>query len=100
MSMTQSAVPLLARVWQEEDVWNMSAFDLPIVVCGDTLEAARQHFEEAVQAHFEALTQLQKVEQTLRTLSDLAATREFYAQRMEPHTLVESFAVGPHTLAA
>ncbi len=30
-----SEVPLLARIWQEDDVWNMSAFDLPIVACGE-----------------------------------------------------------------
>ncbi len=96
-----SEVPLLARIWQEDDVWNMSAFDLPIVAYGERIEEARKNFEEAVQSHLDALASLGRLDDVAAALRGLAAEREFYAERMKPHSLVESFVLPvPHKQAA
>jgi predicted RNase H-like HicB family nuclease len=86
-----SEVPVLARIWHEDDVWNMSAFDLPIVAYGDGIEDARKNFEEAVQSHLEALETLGRLDDVAASLRTLASERQFYEERMKPHSLVESF---------
>ncbi len=88
-------VPLLARIWHEDDVWNVSAFDLPIVAYSENIEDARANFEEAVNSHFEALATLNRLESVAASLGSLAAQRGFYEERVKPHTLVESFLFHP-----
>ena len=89
------AVPLLARIWREDDVWNVSAFDLPIIAYSETIEGARANFEEAVSSHFEALQALKRLETVASSLRSLAAERGFYEQRVTPHVLVENFFYEP-----
>ena len=94
-STLSSAVPLLARIWHEDDVWNVSAFDLPIVAYSETIDGARANFEEAVSSHFEALQSLKRLEAVSASLRTLAAARGFYEERVTPHVLVESFLYNP-----
>jgi predicted RNase H-like HicB family nuclease len=96
-----SEVPLLARIWQEDNVWNMSAFDLPIVAYGKGIEDARKNFEEAVESHLQALASLGRLDDVAASLRSLASERAFYEERMKPHSLVESFSFRtPHKQAA
>ncbi len=88
-------VPLLARIWREDDVWNVSAFDLPIVAYSERIEEARENFEEAVNSHFEALAALNRLENVASSLRDLATQRGFYEERVKPHVLVENFFFHP-----
>jgi predicted RNase H-like HicB family nuclease len=88
-------VPVLARLWHEDDVWNVSAFDLPIVAYGEGLEEARANFEEAVQGHFQALAELKRLDAVIQSLGGLAEEQGFYEQRMKPHVLVETFVYRP-----
>jgi hypothetical protein len=88
-------VPLLARIWLEDDVWNVSAFDLPIVAYSERIEDARANFEEAVNSHFEALASLNRLDNVANSLRDLATQRGFYEERVKPHVLVENFLFHP-----
>jgi hypothetical protein len=89
------AVPVLARIWHEDSVWNISAFDLPIVAYGNELEEARDNFEEALICHFEALNQLHRVKNVAENLIALAQERGFYEQRIQPRQTVEQFVFNP-----
>jgi predicted RNase H-like HicB family nuclease len=48
-------IPVLARLWWEDGVWNGEAIDLPIAVFGDTFEDAVAHLQDAVMSHLESL---------------------------------------------
>lgn len=82
-------IPILVRIWHEDGVWNLSAFDLPIVVFDDDLEKARQYFGEAVCSHFMTLHSLGKVDKTAKELIKIAKERGFYENRIKPRQLVE-----------
>ena len=51
-------IPILVRIWHEDGVWNVSAFDLPIVIFDEDLEQARKYFGEATCSHFMTLEEL------------------------------------------
>ncbi|MGD0270734.1 MAG: hypothetical protein ABSB14_16835 [Candidatus Sulfotelmatobacter sp.] len=61
-------IPVLARLWREEDVWNGEATDLPIAVFGDTFEDALKHLQDALISHLEALQEIGKLEETAHIL--------------------------------
>ncbi len=88
---TYPNTPLLARLWNEDGIWNISAFDLPIVAYGNDLNEARAHFAEAVESHLSALASLGRLDATLAALRHLAASRDFLEQRAQPATLIVNF---------
>lgn len=73
---------IMSRAWPEDGVWNASAYDLPVAVCGNTIEEALQNFDEAIQVHFLGLHELGKVKSTIKHLQDLAERRGFYRERL------------------
>jgi predicted RNase H-like HicB family nuclease len=48
-------IPVLARFWHDDGVWNGSAVDIPVAAFGETFEEAQQNFEEALLSHFEVI---------------------------------------------
>jgi hypothetical protein len=84
-------IPILVRIWHEDGVWNVSAFDLPIVVFDEDLEQARKHFEEAACSHFMTLEELGKLGKTANELIKIAKERGFYEHRVLPRQLIERF---------
>jgi predicted RNA binding protein YcfA (HicA-like mRNA interferase family) len=89
------AVPVLARIWHEDSIWNISAFDLPIVAYGDELEEARTNFEEALIDHFQSLAKLNRLHTVASNLITIAQDRGFYEQRIKPRQVVEKFEFNP-----
>ncbi len=61
-------IPVLARLWREDDVWNGEAVDLPVAIFGDTFEDAVSHLQDAVMSHLEALQEIGKLEETAHIL--------------------------------
>jgi predicted RNase H-like HicB family nuclease len=94
-----TGIPLLARVWQEDDVWNISAFDLPVVVFGDTLDEARHNFGEALQSHFEALKMTHEFKAEAHRLIRLAK-EEHSLQQIPEQELVAKFDASSSALQA
>jgi predicted RNase H-like HicB family nuclease len=86
-------VPILVRFWQEDDVWNASAFDLAVSVFGDTFEEARSNFENALDSHFALLVELGRTAETVKRLKGVAKERGFYTQRIKPRQTVEQFEI-------
>ena len=86
-------VPILVRLWEEDGVWNASAFDLSVAVFGNTLAEAQKHFEEALESHFELLVEIDMVKETISRLKSIADDRGFYEARMNPHEAVSRFEV-------
>ena len=68
-------VPVLCRFWQEDDVWNASAVDLPIAVFGASIEEAQDNMRDALVAHLEGLQKLGDLEKTIEYLRTLARDR-------------------------
>lgn len=62
------AIPVLARLWREDDVWNGEAVDLPIAVFGSTFEATVGNLQDAIMSHLEALQEIGKLEETAHIL--------------------------------
>src|SRR5580658_8238092 len=54
----EEPVPILCKLWQEDDLWNGIALDLPVAVFGKTFEEAKRHLFEALDAHFETLREI------------------------------------------
>jgi predicted RNase H-like HicB family nuclease len=61
-------IPVLARLWREDGVWNGEAIDLPVAVFGDTFENAVAHLQDAVMSHLESLEEIGKLEDTAHIL--------------------------------
>ncbi len=61
-------IPVLCKFWQEEDVWNGIAEDVPIAVFGRTFEQAQRHMRDAILAHLDALQQLDRLSETIKLL--------------------------------
>ncbi len=95
-------IPILVRIWHEDGVWNVSAFDLPIVVFDEDLEKARAYFGEAICSHFLTLKERGKLEKTATELFKIAKKRGFYEQRLQPRQIVErlDYSVQSHSLCA
>jgi hypothetical protein len=95
-------IPILVRIWHEDGVWNLSAFDLPIVVFDEDLEQARAYFGEAICSHFLTLNERGKLEKTATELLKIAQKRGFYEQRLQPRQMVErlDYSVQSHSLCA
>lgn len=68
-------VPVLCKLWFEDGVWNGSAHDLPVAVFGHTIDEAKKNLGEALVAHFEALQETGKADETIRELRRLAQQR-------------------------
>jgi len=90
-------VTILVRFWQEDDVWNASAWDLPVVVFGTTFEQARANFEDAILGHFETVCELGQIKETIQMLKDVEAQRSFY-ERIPPRQAFEKIVVNPRQL--
>ena len=86
-------VPILARIWHEDEVWNVSAFDVPVMAYGDDFDRARANFEEAVLSHFQALQHFGELDQVASDLRSRAEEMGFYTSRVRPKTLIENFAI-------
>jgi hypothetical protein len=95
-------IPILVRIWHEDEVWNLSAFDLPIVVFDRDLEQARIYFGEAICSHFFTLKERGKLKETATELLKIAQKRGFYEQRLQPRQLVErlDYSVQSHSLCS
>lgn len=61
-------IPVLCRFWQEDDVWNGTADDLPVAVFGRTFEQARSNMTDAILAHLESLRDLHLLDETIKSL--------------------------------
>jgi predicted RNase H-like HicB family nuclease len=85
-------VPILVRFWPEDDVWNGSALDLGVAVCGETFEEARDNFDEALKCHFALLTKMGRAEETVERLRIAALDRGFY-DRIKPREAFEKFPI-------
>lgn len=84
--------PILVRFWSEDEVWNASALDIGVAVCGDSFEDARKNFEEALDCHFELLMKLGRAEETVERLRIAAFDRGFY-DRIKPRETFEKFPI-------
>lgn len=73
-------VQVLCKLWFEDGVWNASAQDLPVAVCGDSVEEAKANLLEALTAHFHALQELGKVEKVIKDLCRIAEARLSFAE--------------------
>lgn len=82
-------IPILVRIWHEDGVWNVSAFDLPIVVFDENLDQARSYFMEATCSHFMTLAELGRLDEIANQLIGIAKERGFYENRIKPRQLVE-----------
>jgi predicted RNase H-like HicB family nuclease len=83
---------VLVRFWPEDGVWNASAMDIPVVVCGNSFEDAQNNFEQALMAHFETLADVNQVKKTINRLTKAAKDRGFY-DRIRPRETFEKFPV-------
>ena len=88
-------VRILARLWEEDGVWNVSSFDLPVVAFGKTMTEAQRSFEDAMETHFEGLQHINKLQSTIQKLQDLERERDFYESRVTPHVTVQNFMFHP-----
>ena len=88
----QVVPPILVKFWPEDDVWNASAFDLGVAVCGDTFEDARKNFEEALDRHFELLCKMGRAKETIKRLRIAAVDRGFY-DRIKPRETFEKYPI-------
>jgi len=70
-------VPILCKFWEDDDVWNGAAVDLPIAVFGDTFEEAQRHLREGIVCHLQALQELHQ----------LAPAIEYLQQRARDYTV-------------
>ena len=68
-------VPVLCRFWQEDGVWNGSAHDLPIAVCGDSLKEAQSNLDDAIISHLNSLERLGRIDPVINELMRLADER-------------------------
>ncbi len=84
-------IPVLAKIWSEDDVWNICAFDIPVAAYGQTLKEARANFEEALECHFKALSHFKELSQVASDLRSKAEERAFYKDRIAHKTMVEDF---------
>ena len=71
------AISILCRFWEEDGVWNAAAHDLPVAVFGKTFQQAQKHLNAALKAHFEALHELGKVQDTIERLRRIAHDQTF-----------------------
>ena len=85
-------LPILARMWQEDDVWNVSAFDLPVVAFGEDFRGAQAAFEDALLSHFEVLAELGILQATMDKLIHAAHAGDFWPSRVRPKETVHRFA--------
>jgi hypothetical protein len=99
---TPKEIPILVRIWHEDGVWNLSAFDLPIVVFDQDLEQARTYFGEAICSHFITLMERGKLKETATELLKIAKKRGFYEKRLQSRQLVErlDYSVQSHSLCS
>ena len=82
------AVPVLCRFWEEDGVWNGAAHDLPVAAFGKTLQQAQKHLGDALEAHFEALHELGKVQATIEKLRRISHDRTFRIEAMRDNEML------------
>ncbi len=75
-------IPILCRFSKEEDVWNGSAEDLPVAVCGNTFEEAQRHLTDAIIAHLESVQEVGNIQATIEHLRACAKERRFSIEEM------------------
>lgn len=92
LSPKKSPIFVLVRFWQEDNVWNGSALDIPVAVSGESFEDVRNNFEEALKAHFDLLQELKREKPVINKLIKVAKERGFY-DRIQPRETFEKFAV-------
>ena len=85
-------VQIIAKIWKEDGVWNVSAYDLPVVSFDKTLKVAQRSFVEALNGHFEVLEELNLLDETVRHLKEVQQSRDFWTERMKPMQTVQRFA--------
>lgn len=95
-------IPFLVRTWHEDGVWNVSAFDLPIVAFDEDFEQAQKYFYDAACSHFMTLRELGKIDKVAHELIRIAKTRGFYEQRIQTRQLVQriDYSAEDHSLCA
>lgn len=75
-------IPVLCRFSKEDEVWNGSAEDLPVAVCGDTFEQAQCNLFEAIIAHLESIQEVGDIQATIEHLRACAKERRFSIEEM------------------
>jgi hypothetical protein len=61
-------IPVLCKFWQEDDVWNGVAEDIPVAVFGANFEQAQSHMRDAILTHLDALQELNHLTETIKML--------------------------------
>lgn len=87
-------IPVLLRLWKEDDVWNGEAADLPVAVFGDTFEAAIDNLHHAVLSHLEALQEIGKLEETAHILRACARNHRVSIDEMGSNQPFVRFTAG------
>lgn len=64
--------PILCKFWNEDGVWNAITVHIPVAVCGDTFEEAKENLRMAVDSHFEAHHSLGKEVPVIQELQKIA----------------------------
>lgn len=96
-SVSDSAVleiPVLLRLWKEDDVWNGEAVNLPVAVFGDTFEATVGHLHDAVMSHLESLQEIGKLEETVHLLRSCARNQRVRLDEMGSNQPLVRFNAG------
>ncbi len=75
-------IPILCRFSKEEGVWNGSAEDLPVAVCGDTFEETQRNLTDAIIAHLESIQEVGNIQATIEHLRACAKERRFSIEEM------------------
>lgn len=87
-------IPVLCRFWPEDDVWNGEAVHLSVAVFGDTFEDAMAHLEDAVISHLQALQEIDKLEETVKTLRLCAKHHRVTVDEMPTNEAIVRFTAG------
>ncbi len=88
------AIPVLLRLWREDDVWNGDAAELSVAVFGDSFEEAAKNLHEAVISHLEALEEIGKLDETARVLRAYARAYHPSVEELPSNKVVAKFEVG------
>ncbi len=74
-------IPVLCKFWQEENIWNGIAEDLPVAVFGATFEDVQRNMRDAILTHLDALQQFDRLMDTVKLLRK--KSRERYLSEMD-----------------
>jgi predicted RNase H-like HicB family nuclease len=88
------AIPILVRLWKEDNVWNGEAAELSVAVFGNSFEETADNLHEAVISHLEALQEIGKLDETVHLLRAHAREYRLSAEELPSNEVVTKFNVG------